>query len=175
MLTRVWRIELALLDDPLIDGIVVFGTGRPLNGILVRQDPKTPRFPSKSAFVDAIWPSIEYLNTIIPQHSRIIRQMVIVADSETKPFALSDKSSIKTKDTITLYQDEIDAAYTALEVEVGEGTVTGIETPEQIHQYVRDVLNKVAKRPIEDSDDFFESGEFTSFFCDDGGRPSSCS
>jgi len=90
--------------------------------------------------------------------------MVIVADSETKPFVLSDKSSIKTKDTITLYQDEIDAAYTALEVEVGEGTVTDIETPEQIHQYVRDVLNKVAKRPIEDSDDFFESGEFTTFF-----------
>ena len=88
--------------------------------------------------------------------------MVIVADSETKPFALSDKSSIKTKDTITLYQDEI--AYTALEVEVGEETVTDIETPEQIHQYVRDVLNKVAKRPIEDSDDFFESGEFTTFF-----------
>lgn len=161
MLIWVRQIELTLLDDPLIDGIIVFGTGRPLNGILVRQDPKTPLFPSKSAFIDAIWSSIEYLNTIIPQHSRIIREMIVVADSETKPFVLSDKGSIKTKDTITLYQDEIDTAYTALEVEVNEETVKDIETPQQMHQYVRAVLSKVAKRFIGDTDDFFDSGEFT--------------
>jgi len=44
-----------------------------------------------------------------------------------------------------LYQNEIDAAYTALEVE--EGTVA-----RPLSKYVRDVLNQVAKRPIEDSD-----------------------
>ncbi|KAF5353278.1 hypothetical protein D9756_008134 [Leucocoprinus leucothites] len=152
------QLELLLMDDPFINGVVVFGTGRPLNGILIRQDPKTSPFPSQSAFIDAIWPTIEHLNTIVPNHSRVIRQMVVVADSEKKPFIQSDKGSIKNKETIALYKDEIDAAYASLEAESGEEVVKDIDTPEQIEGYIRDVVSKVAKRPIGDSDDFFESG-----------------
>lgn len=152
------QIELLLMDDPLVNGVVVFGTARPLNGVLVRQDPKTPPFPSQSAFIDAIWPTIEHINTVVPNHSRIIRQMVIAADVEAKPFFQSDKGSIKTKDTIALYADEIDAAYASLEAESGEELVKDIETPEQIEGYVRDAVNKIAGRPIGDADDFFESG-----------------
>ncbi|KAJ3561651.1 hypothetical protein NP233_g10063 [Leucocoprinus birnbaumii] len=152
------QIELLLMDNPLINGVVVFGAGRPLNGVLVRQDPGTSPFSSPSAFIDAIWPTIEHLNTIVPNHSRIIREMVVVADVEKKPFVQSDKGSIKTKDTLTLYKEDIDAAYEALEAESGEEMVKDIGTPEQIQSYVRESVKKIAKRPIGDSEDFFENG-----------------
>jgi hypothetical protein len=155
--------ELLLMDDTLISGVVVFGSGRPLNGILVRQDPSTSPFPSSSDFIDAIWPTVEHVNTIVPNHSRVIRQMVILADVKTKPFVQSDKGSIKTKDTLALYKDEIDAAYEALEAESGAQAVKDIETPEQIEGYVKEVVGIVAKRPLGDEDDFFECGRSSLF------------
>jgi hypothetical protein len=149
------------MDDPLVNGLVVFGTGRMLNGVLIRRDPSTRSFPSPSAFVDAIWPTIEHLNTIVPNHSRIIRQMIIVADVGKKPFLQSDKGTIKTKDTLLLYKDEIDAAYEALEAESDVEAVKDVETPEQIEDYVKEVIRNIAKRPIGDDDDFFESGKYS--------------
>ncbi|KAJ3573323.1 hypothetical protein NP233_g2511 [Leucocoprinus birnbaumii] len=133
------QIELLMTECPLINGVIVFGAGRPLNGILVRPNTSSAPFTSPSDFLDSIWPTIEYINTIIPSHSRILRQMVIVADLEKKPFVESDKGSIRTKDTLTLYDDEISAAYEALEME-RDASVKDIKTPSQIREYVQKVV-----------------------------------
>lgn len=145
------------MDDPLITGVVVFGAGKPLNGVLVRKDPSAQKLSSEE-FIDAIWPTVERVNTIVPNHSRLIRQMVIVADTLNKPFLETDKNSIRTADTLDLYKEEIAAAYNALEAEAETEAVKDVNTPEEIVEYVRDVVSKVARRPLGDDDDFFENG-----------------
>ncbi|KAF9441936.1 acetyl-CoA synthetase-like protein [Macrolepiota fuliginosa MF-IS2] len=151
------QIELLLMDDPLINGVVIFGTGRPLNGVLICKDPSAENL-SAEEFIIAIRPTIERVNTIIPNHSRIIKQMLIVADAHNKPFMRTDKNTIKAKATLELYKGEIDAAYDSLEAEAESEAVQDINGPEEIVEYVRGVVSKVAERPFGDNDDFFENG-----------------
>ncbi|KAF9445031.1 acetyl-CoA synthetase-like protein [Macrolepiota fuliginosa MF-IS2] len=151
------QIELLLMDDHLINGVVVFGAGRSLNGVLICKDPSAENLSAED-FINAIWSTIEHVNTVVPNHSRIIKQMVIIADAHNKPFMRTDKNTIKTKGTLELYKEEIDAAYDSLETETESEAVQGVNGPEEIVEYVRGVVSKVAERPFGDNDDFFENG-----------------
>ncbi|KAF9445030.1 hypothetical protein P691DRAFT_806313 [Macrolepiota fuliginosa MF-IS2] len=151
------QIELLMMDDPLITGVVVFGSGRPLNGVLIRKESSAQNISSEK-FINAIWPTIEHVNMIVPNHSRIIRQMVIIADTQRKPFAETDKNSIRAKATLDLYRQEIDAVYDALEAEVESEAVKDINSPKGVLEYVRAVVSNTAQRPLGDDDDFFENG-----------------
>ncbi|KAF9441550.1 hypothetical protein P691DRAFT_766152 [Macrolepiota fuliginosa MF-IS2] len=100
----------------------------------------------------------EHINTIIPDHSRIIKQMVIIADAHSKPFLRTNQSMIKMKGTLKLYKGEIDTAYYSLEAEAKSGAAQDINGAEEIVEYVRGVVLKVAERPFSDNDDSFKNG-----------------
>ncbi|KAF9441953.1 hypothetical protein P691DRAFT_519069 [Macrolepiota fuliginosa MF-IS2] len=79
----------------------------------------------------------------------------------------TDKNTIKTKGTLELYKGEIDAAYDLLEAEAKSGAVQDINGTEEIVEYVRGVVSKVAERPFGDNDDFFEIWSGLASFCSD--------
>ncbi|KAF9007177.1 hypothetical protein BDQ17DRAFT_1351557 [Cyathus striatus] len=140
------QIERLLLEDPLITGVVVFGSGKPLNGILLRPS-ATGLAMSQEAFIQAIWPTIERTNSIIPNHSRILRQMILVADA-SKPLAHTDKGTIRQKESLSLYEKEIEECY------------ENFENASSGPQINMDSLTfcKVAGKDVPDDADFFEFG-----------------
>ncbi|KAF9441938.1 hypothetical protein P691DRAFT_790309 [Macrolepiota fuliginosa MF-IS2] len=87
-----------------------------------------------------------------------IKQMVIIADAHNKPFLRTDQNTIKTKATLELYKREIDAAYDSLEAEAESEAAQDVNGAEEIVEYVRGAVSKVAERPFGDNDDSFENG-----------------
>jgi hypothetical protein len=136
-----------------------------LNGIILQ-----PRDNSISAsdFLSQIQPTIEHANTIIPKHSRLVRELIIVAPSD-KPFALSDKSTVRKKETLDRFQVEIEAAYKILEEGDGgeewvfEGNVTD---EKDLKKFLRSAIYQVLGEGVADDEDLFEHGnsDLTSFF-----------
>src|ERR1700744_6087598 len=103
--------ETLLLKDKRIARVIVFGTGRFLPGIILEP---AQAILSPTEFIDSLWPTIEHINTLVPKHAQLLREMVLVQLPE-KPFVLTEKYTAKDKDTLRLYEPEIDAAYARLE------------------------------------------------------------
>ncbi|KAJ7457005.1 acetyl-CoA synthetase-like protein [Mycena latifolia] len=109
------QLENLLCASPFINAAIIFGTGRFLNGAIVCPPAPLAGEPEAVAYLDTVWPHIiENVNTIIPQHSRLIRPLVLVVAS-AKLFVLTDKQSIKRNVTLNLYADQIEAAYRRVE------------------------------------------------------------
>ncbi|KAF9459280.1 hypothetical protein BDZ94DRAFT_1284465 [Collybia nuda] len=149
------QLEQLFLEDPQIEEVVVFGTGKPLNGVLLKTS--TPvSLEQKGSFVDALRPRIEFINSQVPHHSRLIRQMIIIADSN-KPFVSTDKGTVRTKDTLSLYASEIDTAYASMDQVVEE--MQGDISSQDIPQFVKDTIQRVTSRePFSDDADLFDMG-----------------
>ncbi|KAJ7456929.1 acetyl-CoA synthetase-like protein [Mycena latifolia] len=159
------QLENLLCASPSISAAVIFGAGRFLNGAIVCPPAPLASYEPEAvaAYLDTVWPHItENVNTIIPQHSRLIRSLVLVA-APTKPFVLTDKQSIKRKVTLNLYTDQIEAAYRRIEEDGYEEvalpnhglTSHGIES---ITSYVQAVVHKVLQRLVPLDDDLFDAG-----------------
>ncbi|TFY76549.1 hypothetical protein EWM64_g7463, partial [Hericium alpestre] len=159
------QLENLLRASPLLQHAVIFGAGRFLNGaILSPATPLQPHTPETvSAFLDSVWPHIaQHVNPIVPQHSRLVRSLVLVEDP-AKPFLVTDKNTVKVKLTLALYQDEIEGAYRDLEeggFEEAEVPPSGLDAKdaEGITAYVRAVVANVLKRPVPDNVDLFQEG-----------------
>ncbi|KAJ7042934.1 acetyl-CoA synthetase-like protein [Mycena alexandri] len=160
------QLETLLCSSPLIDSAAIFGAGRFLNGAIISPATQLPSHDpdSVSAYLDTIWPHVEHVNGIAPQHSQLIRPLVLVA-IPSKPFVLTDKQSLARKRTVSLYDDEIAAAYTRVE----EGEYEEVVLPERgfapgdaegIAAYVQAVVGKVLRPPVtlaQDAD-LFDAG-----------------
>jgi hypothetical protein len=115
-----------------------------------------------SAFLDRIWPYIEsHVNRIVPQHSRLIRPLVLVA-RRSKPFYFSDKGTIKTKESLAVYQAEIDKAYKGLDT----GLINASHLPDfpidaqedAVASFVGRVIRSALGRDVPMDVDFFRLG-----------------
>lgn len=155
-------LESMLNQDPHVLSSVMFGRGRFQAGILV--DPKSEyRFdPSDEVklaeFRNKIWPTVERMNAYAPQHSRLFKEMIIVA-KPSKPFTYTAKSTARRQAVIADYEDEINAVYDKVE----ESTQSNIPPPAQwdvvsTTDFVRAVVNKVLRQTVNDDDDLFEHG-----------------
>ncbi|KAJ4488386.1 hypothetical protein J3R30DRAFT_928355 [Lentinula aciculospora] len=155
------QIETLLLEDPSIARVVVFGSGRFLNGVLLGPSPNLGYDPSSDSerFLDQIWPTIVNANQVLPQHSALVRQLVLVENTE-KPFVMSDKGTVRRVETLNQYDSEINAAYSRLDE--GEGALDVVlpdeGTPETFKAYLKDLLEVISiSVPSEDAD-FFDYG-----------------
>lgn len=84
--------------------------------------------------------------------------MIIVA-SPSKPFAYTAKNTARRQAIIADYDPEIEALYSAVE----ETTQADIAPPRtwdlpEATGFVRDVVTRVLKHSLQDSDDFFQKG-----------------
>ena len=150
-------LERLLLDDKRIRHIQVFGNGRPLCGVILEP---VDASQSASEFLVQIQPTIDNANTILPQHSRLVPELVIVA-SRDKPFATTDKGTIKTKETLDKYTAEIEKCYETLEGG-GDGGAWEFEgnvsSEENLRQFLRTAVEGVLSRDVPDAGDLFEYG-----------------
>lgn len=103
-------------------------------------------------------PSIKMANDYAPAHSRLFREMIILA-KPNKPFTFTGKGSIRKSAVVADYDDEIVATYAAVEA----ATSANVDSPETWTKettldFVRTVVHKVMESKVEDSDDIFQHG-----------------
>lgn len=137
--------------------MLVFGAGRPLNGVILQP---SDLFQSTSEFLSAIQSTIDNANATLPRHSRLVPELIIVA-SHDKPFSTTDKATVKTKDTLDRYADEIKNAYTVLEEgREGEWSFSGTVTnPQDVKEFLRKTVQTLLGTNVPDTADLFEHGD----------------
>ncbi|THH03896.1 hypothetical protein EW145_g5919, partial [Phellinidium pouzarii] len=110
-------LERMLNHHPLVEASVIFGRGRFQCGVLI-QPVQSASFNSTNTtqlveFRDAVWPIIEKMNAFAPTHSRIFKEMILVANP-AKPFEYTSKGTLRRQPIINEYRQEIDALYDAV-------------------------------------------------------------
>jgi hypothetical protein len=131
-----------------------------MNGVILQRRDNSI---SASEFLSQIQPTIEHANDLIPKHSRLVRELILVAPAD-KPFATTDKATVKKKETLDRFQPEIEAAYEIME-EGGNGedwTFEGSVTNEKdVKRFVRSAVQQVLGKRVPDDEDMFEHGKTT--------------
>lgn len=135
----------------------MFGAGRLLNGVILK--PSNPLQPTPE-FLSLIQPTIDHANSILPRHSRLVPELIIIAPHD-KPFATTDKGTVKTKETLDRFENEITSRYTNLEEGKGEewafdGSITN---PDDVRNYLRKAVKTLLNRDVADTADLFDQGE----------------
>ncbi|KAI0039713.1 acetyl-CoA synthetase-like protein [Auriscalpium vulgare] len=155
-----------LCASPLVQHAVIFGEGRFMSGAIVSPPagvaPGTHSHPTVSQYLDTVWDHVaRNVNGVVPSHSRLPRALLLVALLE-KPFLLTDKLSVKVPQTLALYRDDIDSAYTELERDgynevplPAGGTAASYDS---IESHLKRVVEVVLQREVGVTDDLFDAG-----------------
>lgn len=134
-----------------------------MNGTLIEpsQQDYSQSLDDATTCLDSLWSHVHNnVNTVVPQHSRIIRPLIILS-KPAKPFLLNDKGTVKGQATLSCYEEEIEAAYKAVEEGSTDPIVSKVFDPKDlasIQSYVSSVLHETLGRKIEGDEDFFAQG-----------------
>lgn len=138
-------IELRLKKHPKILNAMVFGQGRPLPGVLIEIRPeflpKSNPAPSpvqlsqvqspslaceREKLLNEIWFYMDQINEFSPTHSRVVQDMLLLADP-SKPFVITAKGTAKKETVLKDYEKEIEEAYQAAQF---GSLMPGVPSPE---------------------------------------------
>ncbi|KAI9058948.1 acetyl-CoA synthetase-like protein [Trametes sanguinea] len=155
-------LEKIINEDPHVNASVMFGRGKFQNGILVepkeefKVDPRDPK--QIETFRNLIWPSVERANQFAPQHSRIFKEMILVA-SPLKPLQLNMKRLPRRPLILKDYHNEIEALYQEVEnSSQGDLLPPAAWDKERTHAFIRAVVERTLRRSIADDADIFRNG-----------------
>ncbi|KAI0759226.1 acetyl-CoA synthetase-like protein [Trametes elegans] len=155
-------LEAIINEDVHVKTSVIFGKGRFQNGILVQPTETHAIDPSDlqqlEKYRNLVWPTIERANDYAPQHSRIFKEMILVA-SPSKPLQMNAKGLPRRKFIFADYSSEIDKLYEDVE----SSTHSELDPPAQWDDrstllFVRDVVINTLGSTISDNADIFRSG-----------------
>ncbi|KAF7349900.1 Acetyl-CoA synthetase-like protein [Mycena venus] len=102
-------IEQILMQDPRVKAAIMFGRERSHAGVIIA--PSQDIFDVES-FRDAIWPTVEQANATAPSHSRLFKDMIVLA-TPSRPFQMTTKGTPRRQAILEDYAHDIDAAYVA--------------------------------------------------------------
>ncbi|KAJ5151090.1 NRPS-like protein biosynthetic cluster [Penicillium canariense] len=149
-------MEEIISGHPLVDRAVVVGQGRFQSGVLI--EPNWEAWNGEaSALIDEIWPLVKKANEIAPGHAQIMKDRIGLA-SQSKPFQLTPKGTIKRRMIVSDYADEIDAIY-AVSDQVKAAQIAKEATRSDVSAYVASTLCEILEVPSFDVNaDIFASG-----------------
>lgn len=103
--------EKTLESHALVKGALVVGQARFQTGLLIEPEWSfVPEDQDPEKFLDEVWPLIEQANAASPAHGRVWRSKVAIAKRD-KSFKRAPKGSIIRRQTVALYEKEIEALY----------------------------------------------------------------
>ncbi|KAK7050236.1 acetyl-CoA synthetase-like protein [Favolaschia claudopus] len=153
-------LEAILLKDTRIKYAVMFGRSQFHAGVLLF--PTEPFDPADDKrvieFRREIWPTIVEANRYAPQHSRIFKEMILIADP-SRPVELTAKGTLRRQTVLDLYKEEIHAVYEA----VAQSSQIHLDAPQEFDsqsslEFVRRVVAEVMLDLPGDDDDLFQQG-----------------
>lgn len=114
-----WIFHSILLNTRIIQ-VPIFGSGKPLNGVII--SPSQTGASSISEFDPDALRQTTIWDTVATKVNNIVCPTALTTDSadrvgweSSKRFITSDKGTVRSRETLDLYQAEISAAYFALE------------------------------------------------------------
>ncbi|TFK50446.1 acetyl-CoA synthetase-like protein [Heliocybe sulcata] len=151
------ELENLILRDGRIALVVVYGSGKPYNGVILQFSPAAEML---NVSLDDVWPTIEYANSVVPRHSRLLMNMVLIARAD-KHFVLSDKGTVRKTETLALYEEEIKASYERTDTVREMSTAAPYPrtfSQEHIHDYLRGLVVRIRGEAVSDDQDLFDAG-----------------
>lgn len=145
-------MEGAIRQHPFITEAVVFGTGKPILGLLLIPS-EASKDKTKQDIVNAIWPAIEKAHSVVPAYARISKDMITILSIGTK-YPQTDKGTVIRQAFYRQFEREIEEAY---EEDTNAATLTLAE-PE-----LRDFLLHEVVATLK-CDDETELGDDVDFF-----------
>ncbi|KAK0210917.1 hypothetical protein DFS33DRAFT_1371246 [Desarmillaria ectypa] len=137
-------LGIMLNQDPHILALVMFGRGKFQAGVPVEPKREFSFDPADTVllgpFRNQIWPSVERMNAPAPQHSRLFKEMILVAKPD-KPFTYTAKKILHS---------------TRSHKTVEESTQTSISLP--LEWNAKSTGDFVLSHSILDDDDLFQHG-----------------
>ncbi|KAK0442587.1 NRPS-like enzyme [Armillaria borealis] len=151
-----------LTGDRRIAAVVMFGRSKFQPGVLIqptRDEAFDPRDVTRLAeYRTNIWGSINKANEQAPQHSRIHKEMILVAKPE-KPFEFTAKGTPRRTAILEAYEEEIETLYQNLDQMLPTDVVTPREwSLKNTTILTRDIVRGILERDIADTDDIFVAG-----------------
>ncbi|KAF7340998.1 Acetyl-CoA synthetase-like protein [Mycena sanguinolenta] len=157
-------MEELILTCPSIDATIIFGRERSQIGVLIeptRDYAIDPRDEHQLVnYRNLIWPIIEKANEIAPAYARIYKEMILVTQPG-KPLLRASKGTLLRKQSLILYEQEIEELYDA--VEASGNTASNIEPPpswssQDLQAWLQTHASLVADKDIRGGRDLFEQG-----------------
>ncbi|KAF5384130.1 hypothetical protein D9615_003351 [Tricholomella constricta] len=112
-------IEVIIMSNPILQGVVMFGRQHDTTGILIEPSPGNEIDVDDQAQLatlrNKLWPVIEEANKTAPAFSRIFKEMILVT-SKDKPLPRAGKGTVLRKAALNLYDAEIEALYATVEL-----------------------------------------------------------
>ncbi|KAF8216298.1 hypothetical protein K438DRAFT_1796975 [Mycena galopus ATCC 62051] len=155
-------LESLLNQDPHVLTSVMFGRGRFQAGVIVDPKPEfkfDPADPVKLAeFRNKIWPTVVKMNAFAPQHSRLFKEMILVAQPN-KPFSYTAKMTPRRLAVIGDYEKEISVLYDTVEDTASLNIPPLVNwDADSILDFVRHAIHSVVTNSLGDDDDIFHHG-----------------
>ncbi|KAF7193871.1 Adenylate-forming reductase [Pseudocercospora fuligena] len=103
--------EDAINGNPLISAALVAGQEKPHPALLV--EPAKPGDAiDPEDFIEQIWPHVRKVNSSVPAHSRIMKDMILVTNRR-KPLRRAGKGTVQRNASFRLYEEELEELYEA--------------------------------------------------------------
>ncbi|KAK2612056.1 hypothetical protein QQS21_001905 [Conoideocrella luteorostrata] len=158
---RPLAMEAIINSHPAVSACLMVGTGYTMTSLLVELAGVEPSSKAeRDALLDSIMEKVHAANAIGPQEARIFREYIWFAKA-IKPFARTDKKTVKRRDTVLLYEDEIQGFYQRMEEEGNLSADVDFSSPTAIAQDIRKMLVAVdlpTAKTISASDNFLYAG-----------------
>ncbi|KAJ7758347.1 hypothetical protein B0H16DRAFT_1720950 [Mycena metata] len=150
-------IEQILAQDPRVKAAIMFGRERPHAGVII-----TPSEDVRDMqlFRNAIWPTVEQANTFAPSHSRIFKDMIVLA-TLSRPFQMTPKGTPRRGAILEDYEKDIDAAYGAFDNNAAPSAVSRARGEISMHdalEIVRGHVHANVRPRISDHENLFDAG-----------------
>ena len=165
-------MEGIIQGHPLLSGALIVGQAR-FQAALIVEAKESTNIEDRTSLIEKIWPSIQSANTEGPDHARIYRSKIIVANRE-KPFQRVGKGTVIREQIVKAYASEIEAIYSDESISMNQDGIhqlDNLEDAEELKFLVRACLSSILETRrassqgkgngspmISDQDDFFARG-----------------
>ncbi|RYP70479.1 hypothetical protein DL771_005416 [Monosporascus sp. 5C6A] len=147
---------------PAIAGSLVIGTGKFQAGLLVELKDREPTDAAeREALIDSIYETVQVANASSPAYAQIHREYIMFSNPK-KPFAYTDKGTVKRRATLAGYTQEIDDFYEQRETESVTHLTSSIDTSslEAVTAGIHEVLSTLfpSLKSASIQEDLFSTG-----------------
>ncbi|KAJ7261532.1 hypothetical protein C8J57DRAFT_1471415 [Mycena rebaudengoi] len=149
-------IEQILTQDPRVKAAIMFGRERPHAGVIIAASEDVLDMES---FRNTIWPTVERANAFAPSHSRIFKNMIVLA-TLIRPFQVTAKGTPRRQAILEDYAQDIHTAYAAFDRAAAPASNQAhreISVNEAL-EIVREHVHTNVGPSISDHDNIFDAG-----------------
>ncbi|KAK2873399.1 putative secondary metabolism biosynthetic enzyme [Arthroderma sp. PD_2] len=133
-------MEAIINSHPAVSACLMIGTGYTMMSLLVELvDPEPTSAAEREALMASILETVHAANAIAPKHARVFQEYIWFTKPD-KPFVRTDKNTVKRRDTVLFYEQEIKQFYKSMEEEGNLAANIDFSSPDTISQGIKHLI-----------------------------------